>query len=145
MVKISRQDLWQQETAKLKAHGFRWQFTGIVEGKKQWQLYTPDDKPVSKAEALAIIDRDEEWKEAEEWDRAMASIHTVYWEGYFSEAVLECDEMVIPATHQEGESYVGFPAEVQIKKEGDTTRYTLPSGKVFIMKDAFLYQEGEEE
>jgi hypothetical protein len=67
----------------------------------------------------------------------------LYWTGYFSEAVMQCDELVMPALHQEGESYVVLPAEVQIAQEGDITRYTLPSGKELIMRNTILSVEGE--
>jgi hypothetical protein len=148
MARMNKRDQWQQEQAKLKAYGFKWRFAGIIEGEKglpqkQWQLYTKDGEPISKVDALARIAREEEWKEAERWANFEASIHEVYWTGYFSEAVMECDELAMPAIHQEGESYVVFPAEVQITQEGGLTRYTLPSGKVFIMRDTLLYAEGE--
>ena len=144
MAKISKQDQWQQESAKLKVHGFKWRFTGIIDGKKQWQLYTPEDKPISKAEALSYIEQKEDFEKAVEWAEIQASFHEIYWEGDFSEAVRECDELMMPPIYQEGDSYVVFPATVQITQEGDhITRYTLPSGKVFIMKGDFLYQAGE--
>src|SRR6266567_6714788 len=143
MVRQTKQDVWQQEQAKLKTHGFKWRFAGIVEGKRQWQLYTPEDEPISKVDALARIEREKEWKEAEEWARVEASIHWLHWNGYYSEAVQECDELAMPAMYGEGESSVAFPAEVDIIQEGDITRYTLPSGKVFIMRGDLLYAEGE--
>ena len=40
---------------------------------------------------------------------------------------------------------VAFLAEVQITIAGDTTRYTLPSGKVFIMRETYLFAESERE
>lgn len=148
MPRMSKRDQWQQEQAKLKAHGFKWRFAGIIEGKnglpqKQWQLYTPNGEPTSLVDALARIEQEEEWKEVEKWANFEASIHELHWAGYFSEAVTECEDLVTPAMHQEGESYVVLPAEVHITKEGDSTRYTLPSGSVLIMRDTLLYVEGE--
>jgi hypothetical protein len=38
---------------------------------------------------------------------------------------------------------VVLPAEVQIAQDGDATRYTLPSGKVLLMRGDVLSVEGE--